>query len=801
MDKNNIIKDNNIISKDNIIYNKDNKDNIVLPNLVESLKPSTAYMLRNDGKLIECYSYHPYIILKDDKKLINKTKNKYFLIEQLFYDVKGADDLEWFYENSLNSLIKKDIRKIIQSLIQLKSLDEDNLLYSEKELISKYSIDENTPYYTHIEDVYSLIDELDNLTNQEFCRVRLSDMFLGGTSKDIYFRISSKGFNWFDLIWNVVFNYDISTVTVVKDYEGKDRDEEKIYEVGGISLLHLPRNEFLNLPGNPILESLNEDWREEVNKLNQNNFVENLTKYSHPEHYNSYMRWYDRGGMMEEDLKYILQPSKKLIEKIVKKGSKWQVQSEKGKNLGTYKTKKEAEDRLKQVEYFKNIEEKLIHVPEFRYNYPYDAQLFQSTSEAANYLKNLSGRNAVRILMKEYEPEPIYVMADVYDANHRNLADYVDNYLGDDSETYEKIVFTPIEDTRFDEADAIDDYYDYKYEWCEFIIFSRDDIANSKLYKALGEANYIEKLDSRKESLDESLLLEKKRSELISKSKSGDDYKSKNRKGQNRWDRRVYSRIATSVSDYNKIDMNTFWKEDYLEFKVKVQGETDNYEVTVTFENILDRIRREVEHNKNKLEFKCILRALMNAFNSEDVYVACSCPDFTYGGFNYYGVKQNYNSNPEFGKAMDAPVIRNPNDNLGAGCKHINLVLSNLNWMMKITSVINNYIWYCKDNMELNYARYIFPKLYGMEYDKAIQLTLFDTDELETSEEIINLSNAIGKKRTQYKKPPEQSVNPRYERERKEEPEKNPLGLKLDNDEYEEESTEEVESPEEEQES
>lgn len=49
-----------------------------------------------------------------------------------------------------------------------------------------------------------------------------------------------------------------------------------------------------------------------------------------------------------------------LQEKIVKKGSKWQVQSEKGRNLGTYDTKKEAEKRLKQVHYFKNLDESLV---------------------------------------------------------------------------------------------------------------------------------------------------------------------------------------------------------------------------------------------------------------------------------------------------------------------------------------------------------------------------------------------------------------------------------------------------------
>jgi len=41
--------------------------------------------------------------------------------------------------------------------------------------------------------------------------------------------------------------------------------------------------------------------------------------------------------------------------KIVKKDNKYQVQSEKGKNLGTYDTKSEAEKRLKQVEMFKHM--------------------------------------------------------------------------------------------------------------------------------------------------------------------------------------------------------------------------------------------------------------------------------------------------------------------------------------------------------------------------------------------------------------------------------------------------------------
>src|SRR5574344_2410284 len=98
---------------------------------------------------------------------------------------------------------------------------------------------------------------------------------------------------------------------------------------------------------------------------------------------------------------------------------------------------------------------------------------------------------------------------------------------------------------------------------------------------------------------------------------------------------------------------------------------------------------------------------------------------------------------------------------------------------MKIASVINNYIYYCKDNMKNNYAQFIFPKLYGMPYDKAIQMTLDDYDsngnlivdpKLASNEETINIANALGKRRTKYKKSPQKSVNPRYVASKKPEP-------------------------------
>ena len=235
-------------------------------------------------------------------------------------------------------------------------------------------------------------------------------------------------------------------------------------------------------------------------------------------------------------------------------------------------------------------------------------------------------------------------------------------------------------------------------------------------------------------SLKEQLLQEKTRQELINKSKSGASYAKGNQsKGKNRWERRRYSQIANSVRDYNQIDMDAFFKGDILEFKVKVHGETDDYEVTVLFEGILAELRREVQGNRNKLEFKCVLRALLKVFNVGDVYVNCNCKDFTYR-FKFWAHRQQYSSAiPDaYSNMMPKPTGQggasgaNDKDDKGAGCKHINLVISNTDWMMKIASVINNYIKWCKQNMGRNYADYIFPQVYGMPYKNAIQLSLFD---------------------------------------------------------------------------
>lgn len=174
-----------------------------------SIKATTPYMLRNDGALLECGEVHPYIKLYYEDTY-----------DDALTSVK-AEDLEWFYKNTLNNELKDLI-----------------ILYREK---------------PNVKD----LERIGDLTNQEFCRVRTSNYKYryGGNNGEIYFRISSVGFNWFDLIWSTVATYRnfITNVSIMKDY-ATFGEQFVYYKINGHETKHMPTNEFLTLSGSPIIE-------------------------------------------------------------------------------------------------------------------------------------------------------------------------------------------------------------------------------------------------------------------------------------------------------------------------------------------------------------------------------------------------------------------------------------------------------------------------------------------------------------------------------------------------------------------
>jgi len=250
-------------------------------------------------------------------------------------------------------------------------------------------------------------------------------------------------------------------------------------------------------------------------------------------------------------------------------------------------------------------------------------------------------------------------------------------------------------------------------------------------------------------------IYEDSRNELINKSKRSDLYDPSNRdNGKNRHQRRLKSKIANSTAEYNQINMNKLFKDDIIDVNIRVNGETNVYLVKISFNGFLNSLAGYMPNDatESDLNFRIILRALLDAFNHNEVYVHCTCPDFQY--------REAYRATVN-GINAGAPETRpsdetNPNDTKGL-CKYINLVLNNNSWMMQVASVIHNYINYMKEHMPKLYADVMYPAIYDREYEEPVQLDMLndmegrEDDELASDEDTIDTSNKWARTKTQFK--------------------------------------------------
>ena len=377
-------------------------------------------------------------------------------------------------------------------------------------------------------------------------------------------------------------------------------------------------------------------------------------------------------------------------------------------------------------------------------------------------------------------------------------------------------------------------------------------------------------------------LQEDTRTQLINKSKSS-------KQGMERYNKRNRSRVATSVREYNAIDMNKLFKDNILSVDVRVKGETDNYLVKISFGGFLDFLNEEISRRNRSVDLGTITRALVRGFNQDNVYIHCTCPDFCLHGstkialingecdyieslmnrvhagesiftysvdahgnfspsqirdiwvsgfskeftyveletgvgtlttpdhrymlsngdfvearflavgdtlmgvgkthvvknvapvcfekeepvydinvavnsdfmvesgailhncyrFAYWATRNKINSGEQ--QPSNGKWIRNPDDTLGSSCKHVLLVLSNNSWLIKVASVINNYIKYAQKNMKKAYADIIYPAIYKEKYEEPVQTSMFDSDELETEKDVIDASNEAGRTSGQFR--------------------------------------------------
>jgi hypothetical protein len=260
-----------------------------------------------------------------------------------------------------------------------------------------------------------------------------------------------------------------------------------------------------------------------------------------------------------------------------------------------------------------------------------------------------------------------------------------------------------------------------------------------------------------KQTLQEQCLLgllrldEATRNQLIAQSRNVGRYKDTSR-GINREQRKKYSKVANAVKSYNSINMNDLFKKDILQVDIPVVGETDEYTVTIKLEGAVAELQKNIKNNSNKFEFRTIIQALTKVFNTSDIWVKCSCPDFKYR-FAHWNIIKNVSVDDSSKDPGPGKGIANPNDDKGRGCKHVLLVLSNGAWMMKVASVINNYCHYLSEKKPEAFLKLVFPKLYGVPADEAAENDIVaDNEDLETGKDLIDVVNNWARDRGKFKK-------------------------------------------------
>lgn len=249
------------------------------------------------------------------------------------------------------------------------------------------------------------------------------------------------------------------------------------------------------------------------------------------------------------------------------------------------------------------------------------------------------------------------------------------------------------------------------------------------------------------------------RNQLIAQSRNVRKYKDTSR-GTTRMERKKYSKVANAVKNYNSIDMNDLFKKDILQVNIPVVGETDEYTVTIKLEGVVAELQKNIKNNQNKFEFRTIIQALTKVFNTSDVWVKCTCPDFKYR-FAHHLIVHNMSVDDTSKDPGPGKGIANPNDDMGRGCKHVLVCLSNGSWMMKVASVINNYCHYLSEKKPDAFLKLVFPKLYGVPADEAAENNIVsDNEDLETGKDLIDVVNDWAKKRGHFKKG--SNINPVY---------------------------------------
>jgi hypothetical protein len=148
---------------------------------------------------------------------------------------------------------------------------------------------------------------------------------------------------------------------------------------------------------------------------------------------------------------------------------------------------------------------------------------------------------------------------------------------------------------------------------------------------------------------------------------------------------RYVKRLGYRALSYKGVDITKLLRYGRVSAKVPV----GNYICTVEFSGLIDEMKRVLKKQPQpNVTLQTVIQAVSAAYDKNDIYVDCSCPDFIYR-YSFWATKYGYKS----GKPENRPTkITNPNDKKGSVCKHLLALLSNKRWLVKLSTIINEYI-------------------------------------------------------------------------------------------------------------
>jgi len=148
-----------------------------------------------------------------------------------------------------------------------------------------------------------------------------------------------------------------------------------------------------------------------------------------------------------------------------------------------------------------------------------------------------------------------------------------------------------------------------------------------------------------------------------------------------RYDKRIYY----GVRDFGQLNVNDLVNDDMLVITAPV----GDYTCTLAYAGVLDELELILSKQKRpNVNIDTVRSAISNSIDKTDIHVDCTCADFRYR-YAFVASKNGY----KYGKAETRPSnITNPNDDIGATCKHLVSLLVSKEWLRKVSSIVNKFI-------------------------------------------------------------------------------------------------------------